>query len=124
MIFVAGIERNVPIMLFSFLLLAFCALARPWQGIIIGAVGALITCLGGPLCEKLKIDDPVGVVPVHGMASIWSLLAVGIFGEYDELNANFIRYDGKRQNNSKSINAETIFKLCDQITHWILPSNL
>ena len=71
-----------------------CALARPWQGIVIGAIGALIACLGGPLCEKLKIDDPVGVVPVHGMAAIWSLVAVGIFGEYDELSSKFIRYDG------------------------------
>ncbi|XP_072050443.1 putative ammonium transporter 3 isoform X2 [Amphiura filiformis] len=73
---------------------AMCALARPWQGIIIGAVGALIACLGGPLCEKLKIDDPVGVVPVHGMASIWSLIAVGIFGEYDELSGTFIKHNG------------------------------
>ena len=29
--------------------------------------------------DKLKIDDPVGALPVHGMAGIWGTLACGLF---------------------------------------------
>ncbi|XP_071964874.1 putative ammonium transporter 2 [Antedon mediterranea] len=72
---------------------AFCALCRPYEGIIIGAVGALIACCGSVLMEKLKIDDPVGVFPVHGLSAIWSMLAVGVFGRIDT-EGNLIRHDG------------------------------
>ncbi|MEO0389269.1 MAG: ammonium transporter, partial [Pseudomonadota bacterium] len=69
-----------------------------------GALGGIISCAGGldlwwpPLAfaiafaggavmkpaavfieEKLKVDDAVGAVTVHGVLGIWGLLAVGIF---------------------------------------------
>ena len=31
--------------------------------------------------DKLKIDDPVGALPVHGMAGIWGTLACGLFAD-------------------------------------------
>ena len=31
------------------------------------------------LLDKLKIDDPVGAVSVHGACGVWGTLAVGIF---------------------------------------------
>ncbi|XP_077988594.1 putative ammonium transporter 2 [Glandiceps talaboti] len=64
---------------------ALCALAHPWEGLLIGAVGGLISCTGTELMTKLKIDDPVGVVPVHGFAAIWGLIAVGLFVRKDKL---------------------------------------
>ncbi|XP_072167497.1 putative ammonium transporter 3 [Diadema setosum] len=72
---------------------AYCALAHPWQSIVIGAVGAVIGCAATPLMSKLKLDDPVSVVPVHLFPAIWGLLAVGIFGEVDTLGT-FNRHDG------------------------------
>ncbi|MGB3118529.1 MAG: ammonium transporter, partial [Verrucomicrobiales bacterium] len=30
--------------------------------------------------DKIKVDDPVGAVSVHGICGIWGTLAVGIFG--------------------------------------------
>jgi Amt family ammonium transporter len=32
------------------------------------------------LLEKLRIDDPVGAWPVHGLCGIWGGLATAIFG--------------------------------------------
>ena len=31
--------------------------------------------------EKLRIDDPVGAISVHGVCGLWGTIAVGIFGE-------------------------------------------
>ncbi|XP_022109527.1 putative ammonium transporter 3 [Acanthaster planci] len=64
---------------------ALCALAQPWHGLVIGMAGAIIACLGCKVTQRLRIDDPVGVVPVHALAAIWGLLAVGIFGDEDSL---------------------------------------
>ena len=35
------------------------------------------------LLDKLKIDDPVGAFPVHGLCGVWGGIATGIFGEYE-----------------------------------------
>ena len=43
---------------------------------IIGAVGGLIVVPSIVLLDKLKIDDPVGAISVHGVAGIWGILAV------------------------------------------------
>lgn len=59
-----------------------------------GSIGGCLACLSIPVIEKLKIDDPVGVVPVHLVAAVWGMLAVGFFGETDELE-NLLKYNGK-----------------------------
>ncbi len=43
---------------------------------IIGAVGGLIVVPSIVLLDKLRIDDPVGAISVHGVAGIWGILAV------------------------------------------------
>ncbi len=58
-----------------------CAFVEPWAAIIIGAIGGIIVVLGVIILDKLKIDDPVGAVPVHGLNGIWGTLAIGIFGQ-------------------------------------------
>lgn len=37
-----------------------CALAQPWQGLVIGSISALVTNGAVALLDKLHIDDPVG----------------------------------------------------------------
>lgn len=39
--------------------------------------------VAAPLLEAAKVDDPVGVIPVHFLAALWALVAVGLFGEGD-----------------------------------------
>ncbi|XP_038071607.1 putative ammonium transporter 2 [Patiria miniata] len=73
---------------------AMCALAHPWEAYIIGVVGSLIACTGCLLTERLRIDDPVSVVPVHALGAIWSLMSVGIFGRKDALAEKLTVYDG------------------------------
>lgn len=53
-----------------------------WAAIVIGIIASLITRLSLYYVEsKLKIDDPVGAVSVHGANGLWGLLSVGIFSD-------------------------------------------
>ena len=58
-----------------------CAFVSPGASIIIGAIGGVVVVLGVILLDKLRIDDPVGAVPVHGMCGIWGTITVGLFGQ-------------------------------------------
>src|SRR4029079_9115041 len=50
----------------------------------LGAVAGVLVILAMDLLEHLRIDDPVGAWPVHGVCGIWGTLSLGFFasGEY------------------------------------------
>jgi len=48
----------------------------PLLATIIGAVGGVLVVFSIVGMDKLKIDDPVGAISVHGVVGIWGLLAV------------------------------------------------
>ncbi len=56
-----------------------CAFVTPADSIVIGLVAGVLVMVFGAVLEKLKIDDPVGAIPVHLVAGAWGTLAVGIF---------------------------------------------
>ncbi|MBR2512848.1 MAG: ammonium transporter [Halomonas sp.] len=43
---------------------------------LIGMVGGLIVVVSIVMLDKLKLDDPVGAISVHGVVGIWGCLAV------------------------------------------------
>ncbi|MCV2401873.1 ammonium transporter [Marinomonas sp. C2222] len=43
---------------------------------LIGVVGGLIVVVSILTLDKLKLDDPVGAISVHGVVGLWGLLAV------------------------------------------------
>jgi Amt family ammonium transporter len=61
-----------------------CYWVSPTGSIILGGVAGVIVCAGVELLEWLRIDDPIGAVPVHGMCGIWGTLSLGLFaaGKY------------------------------------------
>ncbi|MFN1834584.1 ammonium transporter [Balneola sp. MJW-20] len=60
---------------------AGCAVVSPASALLIGCIGGLIMFYGTRLLERLRIDDPVGAIPVHGMAGAWGTLAVALFAQ-------------------------------------------
>jgi Amt family ammonium transporter len=48
----------------------------PLLATIIGAVGGAIVVFSIVTLDKLKIDDPVGAISVHGVVGIWGIFAV------------------------------------------------
>lgn len=58
---------------------AGCASMDAPFAVITGAAGGVVATLGAALLERLRIDDVVGAVPVHGFAGAWGTLAAGLF---------------------------------------------
>lgn len=48
----------------------------PGLALFIGIVGGLIVVLSVIAIDKMKLDDPVGAISVHGTAGIWGIFAV------------------------------------------------
>lgn len=47
--------------------------------IIIGAIAGILVVFSVFFFDKLRIDDPVGAISVHGICGAWGTLAVGLF---------------------------------------------
>ncbi len=60
---------------------AGCAFVGMGSSLIIGAVSGAIIVLGVLLLDKVRIDDPVGAIVVHGMGGIFGTIAVGLFAQ-------------------------------------------
>ncbi|MBS3735188.1 MAG: ammonium transporter [Phycisphaerae bacterium] len=58
-----------------------CAFVAPWSAIVIGLIGGVLVVFGALLLDRIRVDDPVGAVPVHGLNGVWGTLAVGLFGQ-------------------------------------------
>ena len=61
-----------------------CYWVSPTGAILLGGVAGVIVVAGVELLEWLRIDDPIGAVPVHGICGIWGTLSLGLFacGKY------------------------------------------
>jgi Amt family ammonium transporter len=58
---------------------ASCAFVTPWAAVVIGLIAGIIVFFSVRMFEKLKVDDPIYALSVHGMAGIWGTLANGLF---------------------------------------------
>ncbi len=65
-------------------LVAVCAgsdIFHPIGALAVGAAAGAIFVIGFDWCQqKLKIDDVLGVWPLHGLCGLWGGIAAGIFG--------------------------------------------
>ncbi|WP_437183946.1 ammonium transporter [Shouchella clausii] len=67
---------------------ASCAFVAPWAAVLIGVIGGLIVVVSMNMFDKLKIDDPIFALSVHGVAGVWGTLSNGLFAtpELAEMN--------------------------------------
>ncbi|MEC5126425.1 ammonium transporter [Verrucomicrobiales bacterium BCK34] len=49
------------------------------SAIIIGLIAGVIVVFSILFFDKIKIDDPVGAISVHGVCGMWGTIAVGLF---------------------------------------------
>jgi len=58
---------------------AGCANVSPTSSIIIGAIAGIIVVFAVIMFDRIKVNDPVGAISVHGVNGAWDTLAAGIF---------------------------------------------
>jgi len=57
-----------------------CAFVDSWAAVLIGVVAGILVVFSAMIVEeKLKVDDPVGAVSVHGTCGAWGVLSLGLF---------------------------------------------
>jgi Amt family ammonium transporter len=58
---------------------AGCDVIAPAEAMLVGALAGIAVVEGVFLLERLRIDDPVGAVPVHLLCGLLGTLSVGLF---------------------------------------------
>jgi ammonium transporter, Amt family len=61
----------------------------PWPAVLVGGIAGILVVVSVLVLDRIKIDDPVGAISVHGVCGNWGTLAVGIFGS-STLFAQFV----------------------------------
>jgi Amt family ammonium transporter len=56
-----------------------CYWVSAFGAIMIGAVAGVVVVWGTDLLEWLRVDDPCGAWPVHGLAGMWGTYSLGLF---------------------------------------------
>lgn len=52
----------------------------PWFSVVVGAISGVLVVCSVLFFDKIKVDDPVGAISVHGVCGIFGTLAVALFG--------------------------------------------
>ena len=60
------------------------ATMSPLGAVLTGAVAGVIVVGSVAFFDRIRIDDPVGAVSVHGVCGLWGTLAVGLFARYGD----------------------------------------
>ena len=51
----------------------------PWGAVTMGAIGGVIVVFSILFFDKVKMDDPVGAISVHGICGIWGTISLVFF---------------------------------------------
>src|SRR3546814_17120391 len=52
--------------------------------ILIGAVGGALVVCSVKFFDRVRVDDPVGAISVHGVVGAWGTLSIGLFAKLDD----------------------------------------
>ncbi|MDX1689688.1 MAG: ammonium transporter [Acidimicrobiia bacterium] len=55
-----------------------------WAAVVIGGIGGVIVVYSVAFFDRLKVDDPVGAISVHGVVGTFGTLSIAFFAKYDD----------------------------------------
>ncbi|MET3873719.1 ammonium transporter [Puniceicoccus vermicola] len=62
----------------------------PAMSIVVGLIAGMIVVVSIIFFDKIKVDDPVGAVSVHGVCGVFGTLAVALFGDAAPFSSQLI----------------------------------
>jgi len=83
----ATVKKPDPTMVVNGFLAGLVAITAPSGfvsgsvGFLIGAIAGILVCVSVAFWDKLRIDDPVGAISVHGVCGLFGVLCVGLFAD-------------------------------------------
>lgn len=60
------------------------------SSIVIGLVAGVLVVAGMVFLERIRVDDPVGAWPVHGLCGLWGGIAVALFSDTAPLGVQLL----------------------------------
>lgn len=67
---------------------AGCNVVSPYSALVIGLIAGILVDIAVVYIDRMKIDDPVGAIAVHGINGFFGTIAVGIFAKEKGLLAS------------------------------------
>lgn len=75
-----------------------CAVVSPGAAVVIGLIAGTLVILSVEFIDKvLRIDDPVGAISVHAVNGVFGTLAVGIWGNVEDVAVGVLHGGGLAQ---------------------------
>jgi len=60
---------------------AGCDVMSPSLAALTGLIGGVLVVLAVLFFDRIRVDDPVGAISVHGVCGAWGTLAIGLWGD-------------------------------------------
>jgi Amt family ammonium transporter len=103
---------------------AACAFVVPAEAIVIGGIaGALVTSSVEWFELRLSIDDPSGAISAHGMAGLWGVVSVGLFGNVTQSGVSVTNAGNSGQLLAQFVGIATLIGFVLPLTYgvnWLL----
>jgi Amt family ammonium transporter len=61
-----------------------CGSVETWAAVVIGGVAGVLVVFSVKFFDRVKVDDPVGAISVHGVCGTWGTLSVALFATFDD----------------------------------------
>lgn len=71
-----------------------CYDVGPGSALIIGLIGGVVCVFSVLMFDRLRVDDPVGAISVHGVCGAWGTLAAGLFAHESANGKNGLFFGG------------------------------
>ena len=73
---------------------AGCDIMSPAMAALTGAIGGCLVVFSVLFFERIRVDDPVGAISVHGVCGAWGTLAIGLFSSEASLSQLAVQATG------------------------------
>ncbi|GHU65242.1 ammonium transporter [Clostridia bacterium] len=89
---------------------AGCAFFTPWVSFLVGILGGVLVVFSVEFIDKkLKVDDPVGAISVHGTCGALGTLLIGLFASVNTENMGLFYGGGVQQLGIQAIGVVAVF---------------